>query len=611
MRGSASPKGSGHSLLPQPEIHQWAEPRATPENWVGRIGVPLYLAALFAAPAWLEGPAEPSSGLTVNDLRSVAGFLWWALLAAGPTVLVMLRFAPLGYFAVLALPARRRWSRRVLHVTVPAMILSTLLAGVVLYVEDGAWRIPRAFDLLSASVVCAIGVWMGGSWLRGWLARFLFIPKLACVVLLLPAAAGSLIYFTLQPEPLAIDAPQLTSDTRRRLFRTLSGRNPRNLEPGATATLVLGDADINGLLAWGASAVRDSRVAAVDLSGAAPVVRISAISPLARGGARYVNITVGGDLRVIHGVLDLDIRHLRVGPIDVPGFLLAVASPLVASVANSSRQLRPLLGPIQDLRVRSPVLSATYGRADLPPGFIASIFEGDESVKALQAAVSAHATHLLESAARSAPAGQKVGAALEAALRHARERSRGRDAASENQAAILALGIVLGHASLERVVGPVLDDAGRRTARAFDDATIRQRQDWTKHFFLSAAIGVLANQGISDAVGMFKEELDADGGTGFSFGDLLADRSGTAFAVAATRDGASARAMQDRLAQGFRVEDFLPAGADLPENLTDAQLSDRFGGVNGKEFRRVADEIDRRVASCAAYRGRASLVALR
>jgi hypothetical protein len=118
---------------------------------------------------------------------------------------------------------------------------------------------------------------------------------------------------------------------------------------------------------------------------------------------------------------------------------------------------------------------------------------------------------------------------------------------------------------------------------------------------VSAALTVLSAEAPSDAVGLLKEELDAARGSGFSFGDLLADRAGTTFAAVATRDEASAVAMQERLARGFRGDDFFPEGADLPEDLTDAELQPVYGGVGGAGYQRVVDEIERRVAACPAY----------
>jgi hypothetical protein len=112
----------------------------------------------------------------------------------------------------------------------------------------------------------------------------------------------------------------------------------------------------------------------------------------------------------------------------------------------------------------------------------------------------------------------------------------------------------------------------------------------------------MSNIATSNAIGLLKEELDAGtGGSGFSFADLLADRAGTTFAVRATRDEATACAMQDRIARGFRVEEFFPPAADLPEGVTEAELQARYGGVGGEAYCQLIEEIERRIAACAAY----------
>ena len=118
---------------------------------------------------------------------------------------------------------------------------------------------------------------------------------------------------------------------------------------------------------------------------------------------------------------------------------------------------------------------------------------------------------------------------------------------------------------------------------------------------LSAALEVLSNALASMDVGLLKEELDADGGSGFSFGDLLADRAGTMLAVRCTESTEDAVAMQQRLAKGFVESDFMPHGHDLPEGLSDEQLQSQFGGVGGRDYDNTLAEIDRRISTCAAY----------
>src|SRR5256885_7800029 len=53
--------------------------------------------------------------------------------------------------------------------------------------------------------------------------------------------------------------------------------------------------------------------------------------------------------------------------------------------------------------------------------------------------------------------------------------------------------------------------------------------------------------------------------------------------------------LQERLAGGFLVDDFFPEAADLPEDIQDAELRSRYGGVGGPLFRAYAAEVERRL----------------
>jgi hypothetical protein len=92
----------------------------------------------------------------------------------------------------------------------------------------------------------------------------------------------------------------------------------------------------------------------------------------------------------------------------------------------------------------------------------------------------------------------------------------------------------------------------QQAIRLREGASLRGREDWGRHYLLSAALSVLKNPLVSDAAGLIKEELDAlSQGSGFSFGDLAADRAGVRFAQAATHSEASAKAMQVRMQKSF------------------------------------------------------------
>ena len=67
--------------------------------------------------------------------------------------------------------------------------------------------------------------------------------------------------------------------------------------------------------------------------------------------------------------------------------------------------------------------------------------------------------------------------------------------------------------------------------------------------------------------------------------------------------GAAAQlSLQKRLAQGLSDADLLPKVSDLPEDLQAAEFQKRFGGVDGPGYKKMATEIERRIAALGLYR---------
>ncbi|HEX4793207.1 MAG TPA: hypothetical protein VH370_05415 [Humisphaera sp.] len=219
----------------------------------------------------------------------------------------------------------------------------------------------------------------------------------------------------------------------------------------------------------------------------------------------------------------------------------------------------------------------------------------------LTLATKAHLQRLV-AAANQIPADEhRFGALLQIALAPVPADSAHDDEVQNNRAAILAWGIAVGDERLARFVGLKDAELLRQAAALRQGTTLRGRADWSRHYALSAALAVLENPLISDAAGAMKEQLDAlTGGSGFSFGDLAADRAGVRFAVNATRSQPAAKAMQARLQNGFALDDFFPPVADLPENLTVEQFRHAYGGVGSPRYRQQVDEIETRLDPCAA-----------
>jgi hypothetical protein len=172
----------------------------------------------------------------------------------------------------------------------------------------------------------------------------------------------------------------------------------------------------------------------------------------------------------------------------------------------------------------------------------------------------------------------------------------------QNQSAIVAWGIALGDHRLARFVGLDPDSELVRRAAAFSQgATIRGREDWPRHYALSAALAILEHPWVSDASGLMKEQIDALAqGSGFSFGDLAADRAGVRFAEAATTSEASAKTMQLLLQGTFKLDEFFPEILDFPENLTVQDFRQKFGSVGSEKYRVEIIKIEAALDGCEA-----------
>ena len=207
----------------------------------------------------------------------------------------------------------------------------------------------------------------------------------------------------------------------------------------------------------------------------------------------------------------------------------------------------------------------------------------------------------LVAAGPAIPAGEsRFGALLQVAFAPLSSKSGKMSTVQNNRAAILALGLALGDESLARFIG--LDrenELVRQAALLRQGTSLREREDWTRHFCVSASLAVLEHPLVSDAGGLMKEQLDAlTGGSGFSFCDFAADRAGVRFARAATNSEKDANAMQGLLLAGFKESNFLPHIADLPENLTTEQFRSEYGSVGSQRYREKIIEIETRLNGC-------------
>jgi len=544
-------------------------------------------------------------GLSAETLHSWAALTAWTRAALWHAGKLLVGFLPVGFLSVFCLPPRASWLDRSVRRWIPALAISFLLAALVraLHTRPATtdpFVAPGMLGLLLPWTGCLLGTWAGMAWAKGMVARILFLPKVALLIVLLAGAARAIFHMAIEPSPNTIDMPSVTSADRRHLYDVFMGQNPFKIRDGRTVTLRLSVHDLNLLVAWGLAVQGWPLRAHIGIEGSQGQVLASV--PM-HGGSQFINVTLHGTASARDGKLDLLADRLRIGHLEIPQAILRLLSPVVARAMAGDPRLQPVVERMRSVELQSGQLALTYSQGAPAKGFVSNLFHDQAEDQIDIPAVQAQIHNLIANAPRLPRAHEaRFGAALRTAFEFAREHQAPGHAVEANRAAVLALGIALGHIHVETLMGRFMDEPTRTAIlSAFGGTTIRNRDDWPKHFFVSAALTLIAAGNVSDASGLLKEEKDSAGGSGFSFGDLLADRAGTTFAQVATQNEASARALQTRLAQGFKADDFFPEAKDLPEGIQEAELQTRYGGVGGEGYRRLTAEIERRIASCPAY----------
>lgn len=174
-----------------------------------------------------------------------------------------------------------------------------------------------------------------------------------------------------------------------------------------------------------------------------------------------------------------------------------------------------------------------------------------------------------------------------------RSTASGADAVERNRAGFVALAMLVADRRLGEVTaGLSLKDTAdcRITAQ---EITLLDRADLAKHWAVSAALTASYGPDLSHAMGTWKEISDSGrDGSGFSFVDLAADRSGLLAAKQAIEPDRAA-AIARRLGRVSEAQ-LLPLQAlALSEGLSEAEFQSRYVHVETATYKNTVARIDR------------------
>ncbi len=586
----ADPAAESGAGVSQPETNTRWTKVVTRSAWCALV---VYTVFLFFRARFRQEILPTGSEITLSDLLAIRHWLWGGVLASVKTAVFLFL---LGFLVAVGFGPGRE-SQKTLGIVGRRLLIVLLGASAFAFlflIEAG--RFPSLLSALLPMTGFLLGVWTGRTTWRGPRALLWLVPKMLGLFLLGTTTLVTLGFLATSGAPLPIQAQKVTSAEKRRLVEIL--KRPRPLDDGSRQ-LSFSEHDLNLVLAMGMRQVLPRACGQITLEEGAVTADLSVPLSDSEDSARYVNVHATWNVTIADGELELDFVRCRIGRVPVPGFILdEVLRQGILFVLND-RDLNEVLNAIGSLHVTDDRVEAVLVSRGLVDSIMPSLMSRLGQSPNVVAKTRIYYEHLAKPM-EGVAVEDRFATIVQSAFALARSRSETEDPVLENRAAILALAVMLGHRRLEHLIGPVADEDLRRQARRnVGYVKLRGRTDWSRHFLVSSALALLSNEALSDEAGLFKEELDAgEGGSGFSFSDLLADRAGTLFALAATRDEQAARQMQTRLADGFDLGVIFPEAADLPEGIPDARLESEYGGVGGKEYEAMIGEIERRLGEC-------------
>ena len=383
----------------------------------------------------------------------------------------------------------------------------------------------------------------------------------------------------------AIEPPAEFRRTDLAWVRSLFQRHdPRRQTPDVIQSIRLGEEELNRLLNYAVELRRVNGIAAELTPGLATLTATLAVPPNPFG--RYLNLTA--DVADVPG--GVRIQSLRLGSLPLPGVLADGAARLAHRWLRRDETYASLADAFSQVNFDENQATLDYR---WHPELLTQIERKSAELLIApedQARMLAYAEQL-DTLLKRYPHGRTIPLSEIAAPLFGFAQTIDGDEAEENRAALTVLAAYLSGISLPKLLE---DDSAsiRRAPRVL--LSLHGRRDFAEHFVISAAITVNGGSRLANAIGLIKEEEDANKGSGFSFTDLAANRAGVMLGENAT--GEAAARMQQRLADARSDSDMAPDFHDLPEFMPQAEFDRRFGPVGSPRYQKLIERIDARLA---------------
>ena len=404
------------------------------------------------------------------------------------------------------------------------------------------------------------------------------------LVLLLLASGLALPWLLLDDSP-TVEPP--TPFSRQDIFwaQNLFQKNdPRLGTPGVIQSLSLGTDEVNRLLNY-AVAIKPISGMEAEIYPEGAIVSASLKLPHTPFGS-YLNISI----ELLSNAGQLDVSYVQIGSLPLPGILARWASHLADWALSRDATYTAITRSIHRINFNEDRATLDYEwqpqlLTQLQRKSAALLISDEDRTRLLVYA------EFIRHQVNPLPQGARL--PLHRLIRpvFALAKARSGDAVAENRTAMTALAAYVSGVSLPKL----LKGEGKTIRREPPVLpSLHGRQDFAQHYLIAAALAANGGSRLANALGLAKEEDDAQHGSGFSFTDLAADRA--AARLGERLIGATAANTQQMLAQATNDTDLMPDFSDLPEFMPAGEFTRRFGGVGSMHYQAVVHGIDKRLA---------------
>lgn len=419
-----------------------------------------------------------------------------------------------------------------------------------------------------------------------------FLRRLLLLIVVL-VIVGSVVgaFLMVEDEPRVPGALSLsTADIgRARVF--MENTDPRNLAPGEVTAFSVEEQDLELLMNYALDQL-EGGAAQVDLSNGLANVQISARLPDNPLGS-YVNL----DLTMSQWGETLTIEDLRVGGLNIPAGFADSGMQYAHEQLQRVPEYVAALDAINGYSIGDNRLNIVY---QWQPDLVEQISNRGRDLLISsedQERLLAHATNL-SSITRDPQLANVTSLANLISPMFLFAQARGGDPAAENRAALIVMSMHIMGVSVPRVLGLPRDAITPPRPHKYE---LSERGDFAQHFLVSAGLTLSAGTGLADSIGLLKEMEDSQGGSGFSFTDIGADRTGVRFAELATANAETARSMQQLLSQNPQESIYMAEFRDLPESMPEATFERIYGGVGTPAYNNVIADIEARISATRLF----------